>query len=104
MWTPDGTRVVFSSKRPTNYRVFRKMVDGTGEEEPIQVPPGDVYVEHLSPDQRYITASILRNGLWIIPLARRPEAVAVPRRRPRDGVAVGVLARRPLAGVHVRGV
>ena len=69
VWTPDGTRVLFSSKRPTNYRVFRKMVDGTGEEEPIQVPPGDVYVEHLSPDQRYITASILRNGLWIIPLA-----------------------------------
>jgi Tol biopolymer transport system component len=68
VWSPDGTRIAYSSKRRTNYRVFSRMVDRTGVEEPIEVPPGDVYVEHWSAVGDFLTATILRNGLWAIPL------------------------------------
>jgi hypothetical protein len=68
VWSRDGKRLFFSSKRPANYRVFSKLVDQRADEEQVTVPLGDVYVEHVSPDSKYLVATILRSGLWIIPL------------------------------------
>jgi Tol biopolymer transport system component len=68
VWSPDGTRVAFSSKRDSTYRLFTKTVDGTQGEQPLEPSPVDALVEHWSHDGRYLSATIPRSGLWIIPL------------------------------------
>jgi Tol biopolymer transport system component len=68
-WSPDGTRIVFSSKRDSTYHVFTKTVDGTHSEQPLEPSPGDAIVEHWSHDGQYLSVTIPRNGLWIVPLA-----------------------------------
>jgi Tol biopolymer transport system component len=67
-WSPDGRRVVFSSKRGTVYDVYSKTIDTTEAEQPLVTAPGDKFVEHWSTDGRYLSGTILRSGLWIFPL------------------------------------
>ena len=69
VWSPDGKRVVFSSKRDSTYQLFTKIVDGTEAEQPLEPSPGDALVEHWSHDGQYLSVTIPRNGLWIFPLA-----------------------------------
>jgi eukaryotic-like serine/threonine-protein kinase len=68
VWSSDGRRIVFSSKRDSTYHLFTKTVDGTRAEEPLEPSPADALVEHWSKDGRYLSVTIARNGLWIIPL------------------------------------
>lgn len=70
LWSSDGKRIVFSSKRGNTFHIFSKTVEGTAPEEPLVTTDGDKFVEHWSRDGRYLTATILRSGLWIIPLDR----------------------------------
>jgi len=67
-WSPDGRRVVFSSKRGAVFDVYSKMVDTTEAEQPLVTAPGDKFVEHWSADSRYLSGTVLRSGLWIFPL------------------------------------
>jgi serine/threonine protein kinase len=67
-WSPDGRRVVFSSKRGALYHVYTKAVDTTEVEQPLVTLPGDKFVEHWSHDGRYLSGTLLRSGLWIFPL------------------------------------
>jgi Tol biopolymer transport system component len=68
VWSYDGRRIVFSSKRDSTYRLFTKTVDDTRAEEPLDGGPLDALVEHWTTDGRYLSATIPRSGLWIIPL------------------------------------
>ena len=70
-WSPDGRRVAFSSRRGPVFDVFQKTVDGVGEERSLLTVPGDTFVEHWSPDGRYMTGTVLRSGLWLLPLDDR---------------------------------
>ena len=76
VWSPDGTRVAFSSRRGPEYRVFVKRVDGIEPEKPLIESSGDTFVEHWSRNG-YLIATVLRNGLWVLPLnpAEKPWAV-----------------------------
>jgi Tol biopolymer transport system component len=67
-WSPDGRRVVFSSKRGSLYDVYSKTVDTTEAEEPLVTGFGDKFVEHWSADGRHLSGTVLRSGLWIFPL------------------------------------
>ena len=67
-WSPDGQRVVFSSKRGPVYDVYTKAVDTIEAEQPLVTAPGDKYVEHWAADGRYLSGTVLRSGLWIFPL------------------------------------
>jgi Tol biopolymer transport system component len=67
-WSPDGTRLVFSSKRGSVYDVYSKTVDTTEAEQALITGPGDKFVEHWSADGRFITGTVLRSGLWAFPL------------------------------------
>jgi Tol biopolymer transport system component len=77
VWSSDGTRIFFSSKRDTVYGIFSKMVDGTAPATPLVPSTSDTLLEHVSADGRYLTATIRASGLWVIPLApgERPWAV-----------------------------
>lgn len=73
VWSPDGRRVAFSSKRGAAFDIFTKAVDSADPEQPLITQPGDKMVEHWSPDGRYLTATVLRSGLWAFPLASRDK-------------------------------
>jgi serine/threonine protein kinase/Tol biopolymer transport system component len=67
-WSPDGRRVVFSSKRGGLFDVYSKTVDTTEPEHPFVTLPGDKFVEHWSRDGRFLTGTVLRSGLWLFPV------------------------------------
>src|SRR5262249_20400630 len=69
VWAPDGKRIVFSSKRDSTYHLFTKTVDSTEAEQPVTPSPGDALVENWSRDGQFLSVTIPRNGLWIVPLA-----------------------------------
>lgn len=67
VWSPDGARIAFSSKRGSVFDVYVKSVDAVDEERPLLSAPGDKMVEHWSADGRYLTGTVLRSGLWLVP-------------------------------------
>jgi eukaryotic-like serine/threonine-protein kinase len=80
VWSPDGRRIAFSSKRGSAFEVFSKIVDSTAPETPLVNAPGDKLLEHWSSDGRYLVGTLVRSGLWILPLA-----TGEPPRRVRAG-------------------
>jgi Tol biopolymer transport system component len=77
VWSPDGLRIAFSSKRGDLFHIYSKTVDSAGGEQPLVTTAGDKFVEHWSPDSRYLTATILKSGLWVLPLGSgdRPRMI-----------------------------
>lgn len=67
-WSPDGQRVVFSSRRREVYDLYTKTVDTTDPEVPLTTMTGDKFVEHWSADGRFLIGTVLRSGLWVLPL------------------------------------
>ena len=67
-WSPDGQKIVFSSKRGAFYELFTRRIDATADDEPIVTVPGDKLVEDWSPDGKYLSGTVWRNALWIFPL------------------------------------
>ena len=64
-WSPDGRRIVFSSKRGALYDVYVKSVDTAEPEQRLIDAPGDKIVENWSADGKYLSGTVLRSGLWI---------------------------------------
>jgi Tol biopolymer transport system component len=55
VWSPDGTRVVFSSSRKKTFDLYLKDTDGAQEEKAIESAPGeDKYPSAWSRDGKYI--------------------------------------------------
>jgi Tol biopolymer transport system component len=81
VWSPDASRIVYSSTREGNVNLFQKRVTGSATEEPLLVNDQNKYVSDWSADGRYIVYdsvdSKTNNDLWILPLAgdRRPTAL-----------------------------
>ena len=78
-WSPDGRRVAFSSKRGSVFDVYAKTVDGTDDERVLLTAPGDKLVEDWSPDGRFLTAALLRTGLWLLPLGAEGQPRLIRR-------------------------
>ena len=56
-WSPDGTKIVYSSARGGNNDLYRKDSDGTGKEEPLLESPGGEYAQDWSRDGRFLLFS-----------------------------------------------
>jgi serine/threonine protein kinase len=54
VWTPDGKWIIFTSGPQGKRRIYRKLVDGIGQMEPMLEVEGDQNVEDLSPDGRFL--------------------------------------------------
>jgi Tol biopolymer transport system component len=55
IWSPDGSRVVFSSNREGSYSIFQKPADGSGEAKFIQeIEGGLLFCSSWSPDGQHL--------------------------------------------------
>ncbi|HEU5310419.1 MAG TPA: hypothetical protein VFV24_03100, partial [Candidatus Eisenbacteria bacterium] len=79
IWSPDGSRVAFTSNRGGVFNVYVKRADGSGEEERLGPSHLDIGPDDWSPDGSQILTSV--NGathwdLWTVPL--NPSEKAAP--------------------------
>jgi len=70
IWSPDGTRVVFSSNRKGAYDLYQKPADGSGKEEILLQSANLKRPNSWSPDGRFILYWDGQNNgdLWLLPL------------------------------------
>ncbi|HEV2177692.1 MAG TPA: protein kinase [Terriglobia bacterium] len=73
-WSPDGTRITFSSIRGGQFDIYVKPANGTGTSQPLVQDNAIKYVDDWSSDGRYIAYNRFdpqgKTGwdLWILPL------------------------------------
>jgi Tol biopolymer transport system component len=71
LWSPDGTRVVFSSDRDGNYDLFEKAASGAGEEKSLVGDDVIKFASGWSRDGRYLVYSRQdpKSGwdVWVLP-------------------------------------
>ena len=78
IWSPDGSRVVFSSNRKGHYDLYQNASDGSGTEALLLEDNLDKYPESWSADGRFIlygsTGGPTGNDLFVLPLTgdRKP--------------------------------
>jgi Tol biopolymer transport system component len=72
VWSPDGSRIVFSSNRNGKFDLFEKVASGASDEQPLLVTPADKVACDWSPDGRFLlyTSQDPTTGfdLWALPL------------------------------------
>lgn len=72
LWSPDGTRIVFSSNRNGQQDLYQKNSAGTGSEEPLVHSGVDLYADDWSLDGRYILYESndpkTEFDLWVLPM------------------------------------
>ncbi|MCA1576165.1 MAG: hypothetical protein LC794_02220 [Acidobacteria bacterium] len=73
MWSPDNTRIAFSSDRDGQLHIYEKLATGVGNEiELARVPAEPKFVNDWSSDGQFIAFHALsgktRADLWILPL------------------------------------
>jgi len=77
-WSPDGSRVVFSSNREGFTNFYEKSSSGAGEEKPVFRSDQDKFLTDLSQDGRFLAYHTAgpRTGwdVWVLPLSgdRKP--------------------------------
>jgi Tol biopolymer transport system component len=88
-WSPDGSRVAFSSDRTHQADIYEKAVNGSVGERPLLEAEGQKLVADWSPDGRYLLywerepRGLRRVGLQALPMFgdRKPMAVIEPASR-----------------------
>jgi serine/threonine protein kinase len=71
LWSPDGSRIVYSSSRGGNFDLYQKVSNGAGSDELLYGSDHAKFADDWSPDGRYI---LIENedpkskyDLWILP-------------------------------------
>ena len=78
VWSPDGSRIVFSSLRGAPPTLYQKLTSGAGAEEPILKPDRPKIPTSWSIDGRFLVFGILdpktKWDVWVLPMFgdRRP--------------------------------
>ena len=71
IWSPDGSRILFSARRNGGTGVFQVSANGSGKEELLLQTPGAVNISSWSPDGRVVayTAVDAKGGsaIWALP-------------------------------------
>ena len=77
VWSPDGSRIVFSSDRDGPNNLYQKASSGAGNEEALLKSNETKYADDWSPDGRFLAYGLGREaGLWLLPLTgddRKPR-------------------------------
>ncbi|HYG81117.1 MAG TPA: protein kinase, partial [Pyrinomonadaceae bacterium] len=78
VWSPDGSRVVFSSMREGLPNLYQKLSSGAGGEELLLKTEDAKFANDWSPDGRHVLYNAMTrqsSDLWVLPLfgERRPE-------------------------------
>ncbi|MBI3048532.1 MAG: serine/threonine-protein kinase [Acidobacteria bacterium] len=77
-WSPDGSRLVFNSRRKASLDLYVKPSSGAGAEEELLADSFDKYPLDWSPDGRFVLYGAVvpstGNDLWVLPLSgdRKP--------------------------------
>jgi Tol biopolymer transport system component/DNA-binding winged helix-turn-helix (wHTH) protein len=66
-WSPDGSRIAFSSSEKGNSNIYQKAATGTGKAEPVLESSDRQIIQDWSPDGRFIFYDSGGN-LWALPL------------------------------------
>jgi Tol biopolymer transport system component len=76
-WSPNGDRIAFSKRIDGQFTIVSQAVDRTAPEQRLASLGGDTLLEDWSRDGKYLTATLRRSGLWVIPLdpKRKPWLV-----------------------------
>ena len=73
VWSPDGSRIVWSSNQEGNYDLFQKAASGAGQESVLLRSDYYKFTTDWSPDGRYIIYREMhpdtKFDLWVLPLA-----------------------------------
>ena len=70
-WSPDGTRLAFSSSRAGLAAIYEHAANGAGEDEVLLKSGGNKYVDDWSRDGRFLLFEdqpISRHELWVLPM------------------------------------
>ena len=81
VWSPDGTRIAFSSARRGVLDLYQKSVDGDGDDELLLASSDAKHLQAWSPDGRYLLYGIFdrttRGDLWLLPIAGDRTPIAL---------------------------
>ena len=74
VWSPDGSRLVFSSNRSGHYELYQKTVGSGGEGEILVESPFPKFASDWSRDGRFIIYYQVdpktKNDIWVLPVRR----------------------------------
>ena len=77
VWSPDGSRIIFSSGRDGNSNLYQKVSSGAGNEDALLKSDETKYADDWSPDGRFLMYGLGRQaGLKVLPLTgddRKPR-------------------------------
>jgi Tol biopolymer transport system component len=77
IWSPDGSEIVFASKRTGNFDLYRKPVDGSRAEQLLLSTDEDARPLSWSHDGRFLLYAASRNyraeQMWILPMRGEPK-------------------------------
>jgi Tol biopolymer transport system component len=72
VWSPDGTRIAYSSTRNGPFDLYQKSFTGSSGPEPLLESKAGKWLEDWSPDGRYLAYTEVSeetgNDIWILPM------------------------------------
>jgi Tol biopolymer transport system component/predicted Ser/Thr protein kinase len=77
VWSPDGTRIVWTAQREGSYNLYQKTSDFAGEDRALLKSSELKFAQDWSRDGRFLLYAVIRNGtnldLWVLPLQGEPK-------------------------------
>jgi dipeptidyl aminopeptidase/acylaminoacyl peptidase len=89
VWSPDGSRVVFTSDRAGQYDIYEKSTVGIGEATPLLLGGELKIVTDWSPDGRYLLYDSedpkTRSDIWVLPMDEKRKPIPFARTEAYEG-------------------
>ena len=72
VWSPDGSRIIFSSNRDGPFNLYQKPANGVKDEEVLLKSSEDKYATSWSRDGRFLLYTVVhpktKSDIWVLPL------------------------------------